>query len=134
MMSIDDQQIRAIAFLAARCRPTGATPWDEPGIVANLRKVTHLNLAEVVIATVRAAANREAASPGVIAVTNGEHWREKVAERPRPHPPRRDEQCTVCGYHLDRCICGNQATRPTNPGNPAAGAAACRAALRKEEA
>ena len=104
-MSIDEQQMRAIAFLAARCRPTGSKPWDEAGIVANLRKVAHLDAAEVVIATIRAAANRQAESPGVIPHLGGEHWREKVTEKGRAVPPKRDEQCRRCGSFKGNCAC-----------------------------
>lgn len=97
-MMINEQEMRAIAFVAARCRPTGAKPWDEAGIVANLRRVASLNLAEVTIAAIRAAANRQADSPGVIPVTTGEHWREKVAERGPYRPPKRDEICRRPGH------------------------------------
>jgi hypothetical protein len=133
MMTINEQELRAIAFVAARCRPHGAHPWDEPGIVANLRKVAHLNLAEVAIATIRAAANRQAENPGVIAVTTGEHWREKVTESQRPVAPRREDQCADCGRPLEQCSaalgCGNQ-TRRHIRGDAQAGATAARAALR----
>lgn len=103
MMSIDEQELRAIAFLVARCRPTGAKHWDEAGIVANLRKVGHVSLPEVIMAATRAAANREADSPGVIPVTTGEHWREKVSERTRMTPPRKEDACRKHGGWQDNC-------------------------------
>lgn len=104
MMSIDDQQIRAIAFLAARCRPTGSKPWDEAGIAANLRKIAHVDSAEVIIATIRAATNRKADTPGVIPNMTGEHWRERVTERQPARPPRREDECkTHAGQWADSC-------------------------------
>jgi hypothetical protein len=132
MMNINEQELRAIAFLAARCRPHGAHPWDEPGIVANLRKVAHLNLAEVAIATIRAAATRQAENPGVIAVTTGEHWREKVTESQRPVAPRREDQCADCGRPLAECSnnlgCGTKSRRRIGS-TPTADYQAARAAM-----
>lgn len=146
-MSIDEQQIRAIAFLAARCRPTGATPWDEPGIVANLRKVAHIDAAEVIMATVRAAGSRDAKSPGVIPNLGGEHWREKVSERSPAHPPKRDETCSVPGhegYRRDNCAgCNTERLAgdapptdraPADPTTKTTALAMCRAALTASEA
>lgn len=142
MMSIDEQQMRAIAFIAARCRPSGAKAWDEPGIVANLRKLAHVNLAEVTMATIRAASNRQAENPGVIPVMTGEHWREKVSDSPRPHPPRRDEEChahpgqraTNCGGCRADHQRGDESPGRPITGDTTAGIAAVRAALnaRKE--
>lgn len=133
MMAIDEQQIRAIAFLAARCRPTGAKPWDEPGIAANLRKVAHIDAAEVILATIRAAANRAAESPGVIPNLAGEHWREKVVERTQT-APKRHEQCLTCGKHLDACVCGEQRTRPVSSSQPTTEWLEARAAMRSNHA
>lgn len=90
---IDQQQQRAIAYLAARMRPTGSTPWDEPGIVASLAPLAHMQLAEVVMAVTRAASNPAAKTPGVIAVVTGEHWRERVTPRTAVRPPKRGEEC-----------------------------------------
>lgn len=129
-MAIDEQQMRAIAFLTARCRPTGAKAWDEPGIVANLRKVAHLNVAEVIIASVRAAANRQADSPGVIPNLTGEHWREKVAERTTPTPPRREDQCHDCGRHLP-CGCEHNSAQRPRPATQTAMATALEEARQK---
>ena len=102
---IDQQQIRALAYLAARMRPSGSTPWDEPGVVAALAKVAHLNLAEVVMATTRAATNPDVKSPGVIPVLTGEHWRERVVPRTHPHPLRPEEACRRCGGIKGDCHC-----------------------------
>jgi len=140
MMSIDEQQIRALAFLAARVRPRGAKPWDEAGIAANVRKVAHVQLAEVVMATIRAAANDKADSPGVIPNLGGEHWREKVAPTTAKRPPRISEEChyhpgqfadNCGGCHADELAGDEKPPARTNRADPTTGAAACRAALKE---
>lgn len=131
-MPMTKDQGQMLATLAIACRPVGAPRWDHAGVMAALAKVAHLSLADVMSAVARAASDRTATTPAVIAATNSLHWREKVAESVRPHPPKRDEQCKVCGYHLDRCICGNQATKPTPAAAPqtvAEALAAARAAI-----
>lgn len=87
-MTATDQQLRALAFLAKACRPNGARRWDEAGIMAALAKVADRSLAEVVLATVRAAADRDCETPGVIP-TAGSHWRSAAVEvGPTPTPPK----------------------------------------------
>ena len=96
-MSLDEQERRALAYLAARCRPAKAKRWDEPGIVAALGRVPALPAGEIIIATIRAAMNPKVDSPGVIPVMNGEHWRERQpsATTQREVPVR--ERCNDCG-------------------------------------
>lgn len=132
-MPVTADQARQLASLAAAMRPHGAKHWDVEGIVANLRKVSHLQLADVAMATIRAASNRAADNPGVIPVLTGEHWHEKVAERTTPAAPRRDESCLTCGRHLDACICGERRQKPVGAAPPSTAVdaiAACRAAIR----
>lgn len=101
-MPVTDQQIRAIAFLAAAARPTGCRPWDESGIVANIAKVRDRSLSAVVIAVMQAAEDRNAATPGVIA-TNGPHWRDPASApvAREPYDPMR--VCGTCGEEQTRC-------------------------------
>lgn len=113
---IDQQQQRALAYLAARMRPTGASPWDEPGIVAALAKVQHLALPDVAMATIRAAANADAKTPGVIPNLAGEHWRERVTRSEVFRPPHRGEHCHLCGKWREACVCSDGPTlRPDAP-------------------
>lgn len=95
-MTVNDQQARAIAFLAAAARPIGARRWDEAGIVANVLKVRDRALSTVVIATMQAAEDRNAVSPGVIP-TAGPHWRTPESS-PRVEVDRVDpaDLCHAC--------------------------------------
>ena len=45
----------------------------------------------------------------------GPWWKAACVETPEAvgvRPPKRDEACLTCGRHLERCICGEQQTRP----------------------
>lgn len=100
---IDDQEIRAIAFLTARCRPSSATRWNEAGIAAKVREVAHLDLGTVIIAAIQAAQDRDAATPGVIPGP-GPHWRNpETAPRPTPNVAPLGSRCTVCSETEERC-------------------------------
>ena len=114
-MSLSKPQAQALAHLIHQLRPE----WDEPGIMAQLAKVVSVNPFDTAMACIRAAANEAAKSPGVISVTTGEHWREKVSKSDAPYPPRREEACLDCGAHLDQCRCGNHRVQPPgkNPRN-----------------
>jgi hypothetical protein len=103
-MSIDDQELRALAFLALRVRKAtnGAGPWDEPGLMANLRKLQTRNLHLTIEHVLRHAADPAAKSPGVLLGSftpeapkaGGGHWM----------PPKRDEECPKHpGKHRDSC-------------------------------
>lgn len=95
-MPATDQQLRAIAFLAAACRPTGCKGWDEGGIYANLTKVRDRSLSTLTIAAIQAAEDRNAATPGVIP-SAGPHWRApEAAPVPRQTEPAH-AMCVTCG-------------------------------------
>lgn len=103
-MPLTDQDIRALTFLASRCRPPGAPPWDEAGIAAAIAKVRHLHLADVALATIRAADDPTAKTPGVIANPTSPNWRERGTDRPHQHEPF--ERDAICGWcSRDRHIC-----------------------------
>lgn len=103
-MTVTDQQLRAIAFLAAAARPHGARRWDEHGIVANLAKVRDRSLASLTVAALLAAEDRNADSPGVIP-TPGPHWRDAHGN-PTPSrtpTPAAADRCSTCSLHRDVC-------------------------------
>ena len=108
---ITDQQIRAIAFLAAAARPSGARRWNEAGIIAAIEKVRTRSLFEVTVAVMRAANDRNADTPGVIP-TAGPHWRAE-ADDDVPVIERFDPAttCGICGKPEYRCtqIAGDHA-------------------------
>lgn len=133
---MNDQELRAVAFLALRVREqtSGAGKWDEAGLMSNLRKLQNRNLHMTVEHVLRHAADPAAKTPGVLAgaftppaPSGHQPWR----------PPKKDEACYVCGHHLDRCICGEQATRPPRAADAdarLAALAAARAAVRDASA
>lgn len=101
-MPATDQQLRAIAYLVAACRPHGCKQWDEAGIYANLAKVRDRSLASITIAAIQAAEDRNAATPGVIAAP-GPHWR---APEAAPTPRQTEDPglaCATCGEFRDVC-------------------------------
>lgn len=104
-MTVTDQQMRALAFLAVACRPHRAPTWDEAGVLANIAKVRDRSLPEVALAVIRAASDREAVSPGVIP-SNGSHWQEQLKPakwEPEKVPPA--ERCSACSHlrHDAKC-------------------------------
>ena len=101
-MPITDQQIRALAFLAAAARPHGARRWDEPGIAAAITRVRHLHLPDVALAVIRAADDRTLDTPGAIANPTASCWRERATDRPFTVGPRVEPQdrCSVCSQPL----------------------------------
>jgi hypothetical protein len=102
-MTITDQQIRAITFLAAAARPSGARRWNEAGIFAAIEKVRARSLYEVTVAVMRAANDRNAETPGVIP-TAGPHWRAETDDV-APIIERFDPAttCGICGKPRWRC-------------------------------
>ena len=54
-MPVTDQQARAIAYLATHARPHGARHWDEPGLLAAIKRISTWNLAEATIEVITAA-------------------------------------------------------------------------------
>lgn len=131
-MPVTRDQAHMLAALAIACRPTGAPKWDAPGVVAAIGKVANLLLADVAHATLRAAEDATALTPGVIAATASVHWRERSPHRTTPGPPTREQACLTCGAWLESCKCGATTQRPVGL-NPRASehAEAAREALRR---
>lgn len=105
---IDDQELRAIQFLAERVRKatSGAAPWDSAGLAANLRKLANRNLHMTVEHVLRHAADPEAKTPGVLA---GSYTPPAPTSGGRPGPLRREEQCPRCGERKgDYCACSRE--------------------------
>lgn len=101
-MPLNDQDIRALTYLAGRCRPTGAPRWDDAGIAAAIAKVRHLHLADVALSVIRAADDAKAQTPGVIANTSAPNWQER-GTRPVAHEPFDPRTaCDVCSLPAHR--------------------------------
>lgn len=131
-MTVTKPQAEAIANLAAAARPTGARQWDIAGVLAALAKVKHLDLGEVTMAAMRAAADATLHTPAAIGNTTTACWRERIIEPGRARPPKREEACLTCNYWLTACICGERRTKPHEPAANQDGLIAeARAAIRR---
>lgn len=101
-MSIDEQELRALAFLALRVRKAthGCAPWDEPGLMANLRKIQNRNLHMTIEHVLRHAADPNAKSPGVIVGS----FTPEAPKAARFTPPKRHEECKIhAGQWANAC-------------------------------
>lgn len=131
-MPVTDDQARAIAYLAAACRPGNAPHWEAPGILAAIQRVKDRKLAEVVHAFIRAAEDPTARTPNVI-VTNPDYWREKSPHRELAHPPKSAEACDTCGRHERSCVCPADERRRRESVPPTPAWSQARAELRAHE-
>lgn len=128
-MPLTKPEAEALTMLAVAARPSGARRWDGPGVIAALGKVAHLDLANVVMATMRAAADRSVDTPAVIANPRSPCWAERI-NQVTPRSPSRDHQCWSCGRDLDDCHEDHPKRRPESTGvDHAAQAQAARAAM-----
>lgn len=93
---IGDQEARALAFLAAKARPYGARRWDEPGILAVLRKLGDRKLGDVALALFRAADDRNANTPNVLLADTSPHWHERDLGWTAPAERWAGPVCDVC--------------------------------------
>ena len=81
-MTIEDQQLRAIAYLVNAARPS----WGTPGVMAALEKVRDRELVSVAIAALRATQRQDQHTPAVIAA-DGKHWTDAPQDAPTLTPP-----------------------------------------------
>lgn len=103
-MTFTRDQADHLAALAQAIRPQGAPRWDAAGIMAALAKVRHLSLADVALAVIRAADDRDAKTPAVITNLRSPHWRERNPDRPRELDHTAPEyRCATCNKPKDRC-------------------------------
>lgn len=102
-MSVTREQAQILTALAIACRPYGAPTWDHAGVMDMIGRVKDRALPEVALAVIRAAADREAKTPGVIP-TAGTHWQEQL-KPPKFIPDSEDHhlRCSVCGQRQFAC-------------------------------
>lgn len=102
---IEKPQAQMLATLACAARPARAPRWDAPGVMAALATVRHLPLAEVAIATFRAAADATLATPGAIGNTTTSCWRTPGLEAASAHREPYDAHttCGICGRTRHDC-------------------------------
>lgn len=103
-MPVTQDQAQRLAALAVDARPHGARRWDAAGVMAAIAKVRHLALADVALAVIRAADDRDLETPGAIGNTQTSCWRERATNRhvDRPHLTP-GNTCGICGQHRTKC-------------------------------
>lgn len=105
-MPVTHEQAQQLASLARAIRPHGARRWDEPGVMAAIGAVRHLDLAEVAMVVVGAAADRGLETPAAIGNTKSPVWTgrwrnaDKTEDR-RPYDP--NTFCEWSGRPMVRC-------------------------------
>lgn len=92
-MPVTKDQAILIAELAAAARPFGARRWDIAGIVAAIRPVAQMHLADVILAAIRAADDHTLDTPAAIGNTKSSCWRERGTDRPTTTDAR------ICPQH-----------------------------------
>lgn len=102
-MPVTQQQAQMLATLAVASRPTGAPRWDQAGVMAAIGKVKERSLADVILAVIRAADDREAKTPGVISAAGSTHWQERGIRTPRREPYDRGGTCATCSLPHEKC-------------------------------
>lgn len=103
-MPVTPEQAHMLASLAADCRPHGARRWDAPGVVAAIKAVSHLSLADVALAVIRAADDANLDTPGPIRKPSSSCWRERNPDRQvvrKPFTPA--NTCGICGKQEPEC-------------------------------
>lgn len=102
-MTVTRPQAQMLATLAAACRPNGARRWDQAGTMAAIERLYDRDLSEVIMATIRAARDRDVETPGVLP-TAGPHWREQLAPASFvPNVIDLAERCSVCSMSEASC-------------------------------
>lgn len=114
-LTLADGQALAHLVRAIRTQTPGAGAWDEAGILAALRKVSHLNLVEVVGVAVRAAENPDLKTPAAIGNPGTEAWRPAPPKPVAYVPTPRQEYCDLCGKA--RPLCEAAAQSPAGDGH-----------------
>lgn len=118
-MPIQDDELRAIAFLAQRIRRStpGAGPWDEHGLMSNLRKLQNRNLHMTTEHVLRHAADPKAKSPGVLLAG---FTPAAPSNAGTPHPPKKVDECREHpGQFAGNCAtCLTDATRAYHDDDP----------------
>lgn len=132
-MSIDAQQRRALAYLTRTYRTTihNASAWDEPGIMAALTRVQHLDIGNVAMAAMRCAADATIKTPAMIGDPASSVYRERLGpERARRHTSPATA-CRTCGRDVGPDCCDRPSSQPEPAGDYAGHAETARAALKR---
>ena len=103
-MTVTPEQAKMLTALVIAIRPHCAPHWDAPGVMAALKRVAHLRLADVTRAAVNAAEDPTLKTPAPIGIPSSPCWADKVlVDRPVREPFDRSTFCGICGEPRDRC-------------------------------
>lgn len=117
-MTVTREQAQMLTTLAIACRPNRAPTWDAAGVMKAIEKVAGRSLAEVTLAVIRAASDRECVSPGVIP-SNGSHWQEQLKpEKWQPTVLEPAERCSICSQDPIGCETRRVNQRGMDPDDP----------------
>lgn len=91
-MPVTKEQAEHIAALAVECRPHGARQWTIEQVIQALGEVRHMRLADVAMAALRGAADRDNLTPKLLANPGSDAYRERLSE-PHAGPVRQIDEC-----------------------------------------
>ena len=102
-MTVTPEQAQMLATLAIACRPNGARQWQPDAVMAEIAKIRDRSLGSVILATVRAAMDRNAQRPEVIS-SGGSHWGDTMLTTDWvPNAVPRESRCSVCSLSETAC-------------------------------
>jgi len=110
---MNEHEIDRIAAAVNVLRPD----WPTSSLRTLLGRVElkHRPRRDIAVALTWVACDSDTKTPARV-IENGPWWRAATAgmseEARAPQPPKVHEACRLCGKHLDRCVCGEQVTRP----------------------
>jgi hypothetical protein len=103
-MTVTQPQAQMLTTLALACRPHGAPRWDAPGVMAAIKRVAHLRLADVTRAVTRAAEDTLLDTPAPIGIPTSPCWADHTLDdRPTREPWNSGTFCDVTGQPMERC-------------------------------
>ena len=105
-MPVTKDQAQQIAALAAAIRPHGARRWDQAGIVHAIGRVQHMDLGEVAMVVICAAADRKLDTPAAIGNVTTPIWQQRwrnpePVTAPISNGPA--NRCGICSQPEHRC-------------------------------
>lgn len=102
-MPVTQEQAQMLTTLILAARPHGARRWDASGVMAQLAKVKHLELSEVLMAAGRVARDRDLETPGALGNLKAPCWIERPVERAEPVKTTPAERCGICARPRHVC-------------------------------
>lgn len=101
-MPVTKEQAQSLAELARAIRPHGARHWDTAGILNAIERVRTLDLAEVSMVVIGAAADRTLHTPAAIGNTTSPIWQTRWRNPdPAIAQPTRKTYCSIHGTEIN---------------------------------